>query len=254
MDCSPKTKKAQNFHSALFCRTEDEAAKRIDFQKKIIGESNLLLLGYNYREYHMKNDWIYLLAFAGFLGLNGCASNATDSGGVATLAPRHEKNISTLGVSDSSITETASGSKVYREANFTWQDSLGIEHSLSELLGKVVVINLWATWCEPCRKELTYLSNIAKINPSDSVVLIGVSIDAKSSAFEDVKGFMSTYDMGYQQIVDTHAHIYYNYEIQDPGITIPKTFIIDKNGFIRYKITGEVPSQNYLQNLIDKTK
>lgn len=61
--------------------------------------------------------------------------------------------------------------------NFTAIDTAGKEHQLSDLKGKVVYIDFWATWCGPCKQEAPYLEKLRKSMEGENVVILSVSID-----------------------------------------------------------------------------
>lgn len=64
-------------------------------------------------------------------------------------------------------------------ADFSYPDQTGKMHSLSDYKGKVVVVDVWATWCAPCRSQFPYLKKLEKEMEGKDVVFIGVTIDAE---------------------------------------------------------------------------
>ena len=71
-------------------------------------------------------------------------------------------------------------------APFTFLDATGTEKDLSSLKGKVTLLNLWATWCAPCRKEMPELSKLQKDLGGDNFQVVEVS--------EDLKGYQASAD------------------------------------------------------------
>ena len=71
------------------------------------------------------------------------------------------------------------GNKGAKAADFTYPDRNGKLVSLSDFKGKVVVVDVWATWCGPCRKEIPYLIKLEEEMRGKDVVFIGVSVDEK---------------------------------------------------------------------------
>lgn len=102
---------------------------------------------------------------------------------------------------------------------------------LSDLRGKVVVLNFWATWCPPCVEEAPSLNLLqAKIAPLGGTVL-GVSVDDDQAAYEQ---FLKTYRIGFPTFRDTSKQIPLQY-----GTTMyPDTYIIGRNGRLDRKIVG----------------
>jgi len=102
---------------------------------------------------------------------------------------------------------------------------------LSDFKGKVVVLNFWATWCPPCRKEIPDLIALHKKHGNDLVV-VGVSLDENGPAA--VKSFVAKNGINYPVVMgDQRTASAYG------GITaIPTTFVIDREGRIVGGIQG----------------
>lgn len=102
---------------------------------------------------------------------------------------------------------------------------------LSDFKGKVVVLNFWATWCPPCRKEIPDLIALQKKYGKDLVV-VGVSLDENGLAA--VKSFVAKNGINYPVVMgDQETASAYG------GITaIPTTFVIDRAGNIVGRIDG----------------
>lgn len=102
---------------------------------------------------------------------------------------------------------------------------------LSDLRGKVVLVNFWATWCPPCVEEAPSLNQLQhRIAPLGGTVL-GVSVDADQNAYES---FLKAYNIGFPTFRDPSAQIPLNY-----GTTMyPDTYVIDREGHIDRKIVG----------------
>ncbi len=159
----------------------------------------------------------------------GCAPTPSDSSGdtSTSINPQFENNISTLYGAGSTVTGSM-------ESDIVWKDSLGVLQSLDSLRGKIVLLNFWATWCEPCDSEMTALNSISD-SLKQNVVVIAVSVDVGSSIFDRVKLFAQTRNMKFQVVIDPPAKTYFNYG----GDTyIPISFAIDRNGHIAHKFVG----------------
>lgn len=102
---------------------------------------------------------------------------------------------------------------------------------LSDLRGKVVLLNFWATWCPPCVDEAPELNALERrIAPLGGVVL-GVSVDDDQSAYDD---FLKKYGITFPTYRDPTKQIALDY-----GSTMyPETYVIDRNGRFDRKIIG----------------
>lgn len=102
---------------------------------------------------------------------------------------------------------------------------------LSEHRGKVVVLNIWATWCTPCHTEVPGFVELQNEFP-DEVTFVGLSIN--ESGFAAVRPFARRYDLNYPQVASPSVA----WQKYGQSRTVPRTFVIDKRGRIRYRHTG----------------
>jgi cytochrome c biogenesis protein CcmG, thiol:disulfide interchange protein DsbE len=107
---------------------------------------------------------------------------------------------------------------------------------LADFKGRTVLVNFWASWCNPCRQEFPVFRDLLEKDPS--VTVIGVVFnDYKTTA----KAFSLTEDATWPSVLDSSGRIAKAYGVaQKPGI--PVTFTIDANGILRDKHLGPVPS------------
>jgi len=117
--------------------------------------------------------------------------------------------------------------------DFTLADLSGSQHSLSDFRGKVVLLDFWATWCGPCRKEIPHLVKFYDTYSSQGFVILGVGLDKEAN----LSRFASQIGMNYIVLADEKGVAGKLYVIR----SIPHTLIIDKKGRIAFDHTGFAP-------------
>lgn len=103
---------------------------------------------------------------------------------------------------------------------------------LSDLKGKVVVVNFWATWCPPCLQEMPVLNELSTIYKNKNVVVLGLSLDEEG--LPATESFVTKLGVKYK-IVESDKKTYQAY---GNVLTIPHTFVIDKNGVVKNRFVG----------------
>jgi peroxiredoxin len=124
--------------------------------------------------------------------------------------------------------------------DFTIQDS-DRSVTLSQLRGKIVVLNFWATWCPPCVEEMPSLVEMQKQMRDKGVIVLAVSVDDDA---DDYHKFLKEHGIDLLTVRDPG-------ERSDAGVTagvasrygtfkFPETYIIDRNGIIQRKFIGPI--------------
>jgi cytochrome c biogenesis protein CcmG, thiol:disulfide interchange protein DsbE len=111
----------------------------------------------------------------------------------------------------------------------------GHPFDLAKLRGKVVLVNVWATWCSPCRGEMPTLNAFYRRYRSHGLVLLGLSIDEASDAAQ-VQQVMRQFS--YPAALASAAKVN---GFGDP-VAVPITYVIDAQGVIRAQLQAEGPS------------
>jgi cytochrome c biogenesis protein CcmG, thiol:disulfide interchange protein DsbE len=105
--------------------------------------------------------------------------------------------------------------------------------TLADYKGKVVVLNVWATWCEPCRVEMPSLQKLyAEFGPQ-GLDIVAVSVDDPGSESR-ILDFAKEYKLGFEILHDPARTTADNYQVTG----FPETFVIARDGVIRKKISG----------------
>ena len=116
--------------------------------------------------------------------------------------------------------------------NFTFPGLDGKKVSLADYKGKVVLLNIWATWCAPCVAEMPSMEKLYQELKDEGFELLAVSVD--ESGAEAVTPFMKKHKLSFPVLLDTQGDIKILYQLTG----IPESFIIDKDGIIVEKVIG----------------
>jgi peroxiredoxin len=114
------------------------------------------------------------------------------------------------------------------------QDMQGISRSLADYRGEVVLVNLWATWCLPCKKEMPALQSFYNKYKEQSFVVIAIN-DGDPTA--DVIEFVKDYQLTFPVWLDP---TYIATEQAFKTLTLPSSFVIDRTGTIQLQWVGGI--------------
>lgn len=137
-------------------------------------------------------------------------------------------------------------------ADFTLPDLGGRNVRLSDLDGKVVVLNFWATWCVPCTVELPHLERMYKAHKDRGLVVLAISMDGPESAAQ-VESFARRYRLSLPVLLDTETRVTGNY---NPTRAAPYNVLIGRDGVVAMKKEGyrsgdEVALEASIQKLLE---
>jgi cytochrome c biogenesis protein CcmG, thiol:disulfide interchange protein DsbE len=121
----------------------------------------------------------------------------------------------------------------------------GSEVSLSALRGSVVLLNLWASWCGPCKEEAPVLENIWREYRAKGVTVLGIDIQDLSS---DARAFISEFGLTYPSLRDGTDGS--KSALEATGV--PETYLIDRRGRIALHIAGPVSRPEQLTGPINQ--
>ena len=120
--------------------------------------------------------------------------------------------------------------------------------SLTDQRGRVVLLNVWATWCHPCREEIPELRALHDRYQSRGLELIGVSVDAQGNE-DGIRAFMKEFQMTYPIWHDPDERVSTQFLV----VGVPATFLIDRTGILRWRKTGPIhPGDTSLTNAIER--
>ena len=131
----------------------------------------------------------------------------------------------------------------YRAVSLT-----GDSVSLADARGRVVLLNVWATWCHPCREEIPVLQALHEQHASRGLELVGVSVDARGEE-DTIREFANDFRMTYPVWLDPDERVQSTFL----AIGVPATFLIDRDGVLRWRHVGPVrPNDPTLARELDR--
>jgi thiol-disulfide isomerase/thioredoxin len=150
-----------------------------------------------------------------------------------------------VGVIGTQVDEPGAAGRIGALApNFEWTATDGKLIRLSDLRGKVVVINFWATWCVPCREEMPALNRLARSSPD----IVFLEVDLQESG-EKVRSFVDQLALEHLvPLLDPDGNTTRRYGV----LSLPWTFFVDREGIIRHMEIGGPLSEERVKQGIEK--
>jgi thiol-disulfide isomerase/thioredoxin len=120
------------------------------------------------------------------------------------------------------------------------------EFDLAQAKGDVVVLNVWASWCPPCRSEAPALQAVSAELTDQDVQFVGVNVRDNET---DARAFEQEFGLTYPSVVDTDSALLLAFRDTLPPSAIPSTLVIDREGRVAARILDEV-TQTSLRDLV----
>lgn len=125
---------------------------------------------------------------------------------------------------------------------FNLPDLSGHQHTISEWQGKVLVINFWATWCPPCRKEIPDFIALQQQYADKGVQFIGIALEDK----EPVAEYIATTKVNYPILLGGNNGIALAHQLGNSVDAVPYTLIVNRQGQIIHRHPGEFSKEQIL--------
>lgn len=140
---------------------------------------------------------------------------------------------------------STAAAKGHDAPDFVLTDLQGHSLKLSDLRGKAVVLNFWATWCPPCKEEIPWFVELQKRYGAQGLQVVGVSMDDGDQ--KDVEKFAAENSINYPVLLgkDTVAEQYGGIEY------LPTTFYIDRNGVVMDRVFGQ-PGRDEIEQSVER--
>lgn len=115
--------------------------------------------------------------------------------------------------------------------DFTLKNTQGKNLSLAEQRGQIMVLNFWASWCAPCRKEMPVLQTFHNKYKALGVTVWGINVEQENQARQD---FLADLNLSFPIFFDAHNKVSASYQVQ----AMPTTVIVGRSGHVRHVFRG----------------
>ncbi len=154
--------------------------------------------------------------------------------GIMFMLLLYNKNEAAASTSDFSVVPVE---VEFAAPNLNLQTLAGEPVSLSKYRGSVVLVNLWATWCPPCREEMPALLKFYEAYKSDGFVLVAIN---QEESPDIVKAFVDDYGLTFPVWLDEN----YIAQQEFKTMNLPSSYVIDRNGQVRLMWIGGISQKN----------
>jgi thiol-disulfide isomerase/thioredoxin len=158
-------------------------------------------------------------------GIGGHRSNPGD----AACAPAVNIASRIAPLAQGEVAAFAPAKQPFRVPNVAFKDAQGHDKTLADWRGRTVLLNLWATWCVPCRREMPALDALqAKLGSADFEV-VAVNIDTRDP--QKPRNFLKDADISHLAFFsDDSAHVFEDLKAAGKAFGMPTTLIVDRSG------------------------
>ncbi|MVX63674.1 redoxin domain-containing protein [Clostridium chromiireducens] len=178
-----------------------------------------------------------LTGFSIYTIYNSDSSNSKSDSSISLVSDKNNNSDEPMEVTTNSIKTKA--------IDFKLKDLNGNELSLSDLKGKKVFLNFWATWCPPCKAEMPEIEKLYQETKDSDLVIVAVEI---GEPLDTVKSFIDSNKYNFKVLLDPDQTVATKYNIT----SIPTSYFIDTDGNIVSKHVGGMnidQMKAYIKNL-----
>lgn len=117
--------------------------------------------------------------------------------------------------------------------------------NLAAYRGKVVLVDFWASWCNPCRQSFPWMNQLQQTYGPQGLVVIGVNVDHERDA---AKNFLDRYGADFQIVYDPEGHLASEFNFRD----MPTSYLIGRDGNVHFVHAGFYPEKegSYLSDIL----
>jgi cytochrome c biogenesis protein CcmG, thiol:disulfide interchange protein DsbE len=131
--------------------------------------------------------------------------------------------------------------------DFTLHTPTGETYTLSELKGNAVLVNLWATWCPPCRAEMPAIQAIYDEYRDQGFVVLAINMTAQDNAL-NIAPFLKEYNLNFPVLLDETGEISTAYQLR----SLPSSYFINRAGVISEVVIGGPMAEALLRTRVEK--
>ena len=178
------------------------------------------------------NMWNYLLIFALILGTSWIYFSRVPSAGTTdgSPPPSPREGFSAPGFTLELLDDSNPGQEV----------------TLADYRGQVVMINLWATWCPPCREEMPAIQAVYQDYKDKGLVVLAINTTFQDSE-TDVRAFVKEYKLDFPILFDRTGDVSKRYQLRG----LPSTFFIDRKGVIQLVVVGGPMDETLIRSRVE---
>jgi peroxiredoxin len=136
-----------------------------------------------------------------------------------------------------------------RAPDFALKDLSGKDVKLSDFRGKIVMINFWAVWCDPCTKELPFIQSVSDTWTGKQLVVLAIAVKTDEQ-LPAVNEFITQNHYTFPVLFDAQGQAGSLYSIT----AVPRTFFIDAEGIVRKVQVGDFKDQSAIENILNSIK
>ena len=130
--------------------------------------------------------------------------------------------------------------------DFRLRTADGGELQFSDLRGKPVLVNFWASWCTPCRKEMPEIVRAHAAHSAEGLVVVAVDLQENDA---QVRAFAADFGMTFPIVIDRNGQVAESWRIGGPVEGIPSSYFIDAGGIVRARVFGPMDAERIAQEL-----
>jgi thiol-disulfide isomerase/thioredoxin len=127
--------------------------------------------------------------------------------------------------------------------DFSLPDLSGVQHNIDQWQGKILIINFWATWCPPCRKEIPEFIDLQEQYSHKGLQFIGIAIDEQ----EAVNQYLNSTKINYPVLIGADKGIALAHQLGNSVDTVPFTIVVDQHKQIIHRQPGEFSREQILK-------